>query len=156
MARANSSQLIEFFKKTNPQISTDHLATITQLYINEAQAEGINSDIAFCQMVLETNYLRFTGDVKARQNNFAGLGAIGGGEPGLSFPSAQIGIRAHIQHLKAYANRRPLCSNNVDPRFKKVHRASSPYIYGLTGKWATDPQYGTKIKRNLQKLEESL
>jgi len=113
-------------------------------------------DSAICQMAHETNYLRFGGDVEARQNNFCGLGATGGGEPGLSFSSVKIGVRAHIQHLKAYANARPLRRKPVDPRFALVRRGRAPYVEGLTGTWATDPQYGAKLKRKLQALEKHL
>ncbi len=154
--RAQVQQLIQFFTETNPQIGINRLAMIARIYIDEAAAEGIDSDIAFCQMVHETNYLRFGGDVAAWQNNFCGLGATGGGKPGLSFPSVEIGIRAHIQHLKAYANAKPLRKQLVDPRFSRVRRGRSPCVEGLTGTWATDPQYAAKLKRKLRALEKHL
>ena len=154
--RAQFHQLIRFFTETNPQIGINRLNRIARTYIDEAAAEGINSDIAFCQMVHETNYLRFGGDVEAWQNNFCGLGATGGGNPGLSFSSVELGIRAHIQHLKAYANAQPLRKKLVDPRFDRVRRGRAPYIEGFTGTWATDPQYGVKLKRRLRMLEKHL
>jgi hypothetical protein len=154
--RAQVYQLIRFFTETNPRIGSNYLTRLARAYIDEAAAEGINSDIAFCQMVHETNYLRFGDDVQAGQNNFCGLGATGRGEPGLSFPSVEIGVRAHIQHLKAYANAQPLRKKLVDPRFGKVSRGQAPYIEYLTGTWATDPQYGVKLKRKLQALEKYL
>ena len=156
LGRAGVPQLVGFFTETNPKININRLNKIAQIYIEEAAAEGINSDIAFCQMVHETNYLRFGGDVKAWQNNFCGLGATGGGNPGLSFSSVQTGIRAHIQHLKAYANTQKLHKKRVDPRFGKVHRGRAPYVEDLTGTWATDRQYGTKLKRKLRALEKHL
>lgn len=154
--RAGVHQLVRFFTETNRRIGIDRIERIARIYIDEAAAEGINSDIAFCQMIHETNYLRFGGDVAARQNNFCGLGATGGGEPGLSFPSVEIGIRAHIQHLKAYANAQPLRRKLVDPRFSRVRRGRSPCVEGLTGTWATDPQYAAKLKRKLRELEKHL
>lgn len=154
--RAQVYQLIRFFTETNPRIGNNYLTRLARAYIDEAAAEGINSDIAFCQMVHETNYLRFGDDVQPGQNNFCGLGATGRGEPGLSFSSVEIGIRAHIQHLKAYANAQPLRKKLVDPRFGRVSRAQAPYVEYLTGTWATDPQYGVKLKRKLQMLEEHL
>ena len=154
--RAQVHQLIQFFIETNPQIDINRLGKIASAYIDEAAAEGINSDVAFCQMVHETNYLRFSGDMKAGQNNFCGLGATGGGEPGLSFSSVEVGVRAHIQHLKAYANARPLRKKLVDPRFGLVRRARAPYVEDLTGTWAMDAQYGVKLKRKLQALEKHL
>ncbi|MHC4440838.1 MAG: glucosaminidase domain-containing protein, partial [Planctomycetota bacterium] len=154
--RASIHQLVRFFTETNPRIGNNYLTMLARTYIDEADAEGINSDIAFCQMVHETNYLRFGEDVQPGQNNFCGLGATGRDEPGLSFPSVEIGVRAHIQHLKAYANARPLRKKLVDPRFGRVSRGEAPYIEYLAGTWATDPQYGVKLKRKLQMLEEHL
>ena len=154
--RAQVHQLIRFFTETNPRIGINYLTMLARTYIDEAEAEGINSDIAFCQMAHETNYLRFGDDVQPGQNNFCGLGATGRDEPGLSFPSVEIGVRAHIQHLKAYANARPLRKKLVDPRFGRVRRAQAPYVEYLAGTWATDPQYGVKLKQKLQTLEKHL
>lgn len=60
--RAKVNQLIQFFTETNPKIDINFLNKIAHTYIDEAAAEGINSDIAFCQMVHEANYLQFGGD----------------------------------------------------------------------------------------------
>jgi len=108
--------------------------------------------VAFTQMCLETGFLNFGGDVKPEQFNFAGLGAIGGGEPGLSFPDPRTGIRAQVQHLKAYASEEPLNLALVNPRFRFVRRGSSPTIEGLAGTWAADRQYAVKINTMLQRL----
>jgi len=156
LGRAQAHHLVQFFTATHPNPDLNQLNTIARIYIEEAAAEGINSDIAFCQMCIETNYLRYGGDVKPWQYNFCGLGATGNGEPGLTFLSVEIGIRAHIQHLKAYANAQPLKKKCVDPRFTLVKRASAPYLEDLTGKWASDPQYAAKIKKKLQSLEALL
>jgi hypothetical protein len=154
--RAQVYQLTRFFTETNPRVGINYLTRLAHIYIDEAEAEGINSDIAFCQMVHETDYLRFSDDVQPGQNNFCGLGATGRGEPGLSFSSVEIGVRAHIQHLKAYANAQPLRNKLVDPRFGRVSRGQAPYVEYLAGTWATDPQYGVKLKQKLQMLEERL
>jgi hypothetical protein len=154
--RAQVPELIAFFTKTNPQVDLERLSEIARTYLDEAAAEGINSDIAFCQMVHETDYLRFGGDSRAWQNNFCGLGVMGGGRRGLSFASVRIGVRAHIQHLKAYADAEPLRQSCVDPRFALVRRARAPFVEDLAGTWATDPQYGVKLKRLLAGLETHL
>ncbi|AQQ09749.1 Mannosyl-glycoprotein endo-beta-N-acetylglucosaminidase [Sedimentisphaera cyanobacteriorum] len=154
--KANARQLTAFFLASNPAANRERVSRLAQIYIEEAAEEGINSDIAFCQMVHETNYLRFGADVREEQNNFCGLGATGGGEPGHSFQTPRLGARAHIQHLKAYANSRPLRKTRIDPRFELVDRGSSPHIAGLTGTWATDPQYDRKLRRKLRDLESFL
>ena len=147
-------QLMMFLKSNNPD-SLGPFADIAKLYREEAAIEGINHDIAFCQMCLETNFLRFGGDVKMNQNNFADLGAIGGGVTGANFPSIRLGIRAQIQHLKAYASTEPILQELIDPRFRFVRRGTAPLISQLSGRWAADLQYGDKILALLRRLYES-
>jgi hypothetical protein len=149
-----SSQLITFLRKNN-EAAVAQFPTIADLYRQEGAIEGVNYDIAFSQMLLETNYLRFGGDVKPSQNNFAGLGDVGGGPEGASFPNAQIGVRAHIQLLKAYASTEPLVQDVVTPRFRFVTRGIAPLIEQLTGRWSADPQYGQKITTILRQLYDS-
>ena len=115
------------------------------MYIEEARAENIRVEVAFSQAMLETGWLKYGADVKIGQFNFAGLGATGGGNPGLSFESVRIGIRAQIQHLKSYANDEDLINQCVDPRFEYVQRGSCPYVEYLGGKWASDMEYGFNI-----------
>jgi len=64
----------------------------------------------------------------------------------------RAGIRAHIQHLKAYASDQKLANPVIDQRFKFVKRGSAPVVHKLTGKWATDKNYGEKIHRLLEKM----
>jgi hypothetical protein len=154
--RAQVPELIAFVTETNLRVDRRRLSEIARAYVEEAAAEGINSDVAFCQMVHETDYLRFGGAARAWQNNFCGLGVTGGGRGGLSFPSVRIGVRAHVQHLKAYANAEPLHQKCVDPRFALVRRARAPFVEDLAGAWAADPQYGVKLRRLLATLETHL
>ena len=106
-------------------------------------------------MCLETSYLRFGGDIQPNQNNFGGLGSVGGSAQVASFPSARIGVRAHIQHLKAYANTEPLSQEVVDPRFNFVTRGIAPLVQMLGGRWIADPLYGAKIVAIVKRLYES-
>jgi hypothetical protein len=85
-------------------------------------------------------------------NNFCGLGSIGPGQPGEAFPDPRTGVRAHIQHLKAYASEEPLNGVLVDPRYRWVRRGSSPTIQGLSGTWAADRAYSEKIYAILERL----
>jgi len=124
------------------------------IYREEAAIEGINYDIAFCQMCLETGFLQFDGDVKSEQNNFGGIGAIGNGARGDSFSDPRIGIRAQIQHLKAYATTKPLVQPLVDPRFSLVKRGTAPLLGQLAGRWAEDMNYDKKIMAILRRLYE--
>ncbi len=152
----NASEVqLMMFLKTNHESGLVQFPEIARLYREEGAIEGINFDIAFAQMCLETNFLRFGGIVKPSQNNFAGLGAVGGGEEGASFPSARIGVRAHIQHLKAYGNTEPLVQDVVDPRFNFVTRGIAPLVGMLSGRWSADEEYGNKILAILRRLYET-
>ena len=83
------------------------------IFAEEAAAEGVKAEVAFCQAMLETGFLQYGGDVKPDQYNFAGLGATGGGEPGNRFKTVREGIRAQIQHLKCYEIGRASCRERV-------------------------------------------
>ena len=62
------------------------------------------------------------------QFNFAGIGTTGGGVAGVSYPDVRTGIRAQVQHLKAYACEEALNQDCVDTRFDLVARGSAPYV----------------------------
>ena len=97
--------------------------------------------------------------VTPEQNNFAGMGVTQNGVKGLSFDTAQRGIRCQIQHLKAYACTETLVNENIDPRFKYVVRGCAPYVEWLgirenpQGKgWAAGAGYGEKILSILKEI----
>jgi hypothetical protein len=144
--------LSAFLLKTNQQADADFAGELSRFYIEEAAVEGVNHDIAFSQMCLETGFLRFGNLVTLDMNNFCGLGAIDAEHPGEYFETPRIGVRAHIQHLKAYAVDEPLKQDLVDPRYKWVKKGGAPTVQGLTGKWATDPDYDKKISGVLTRL----
>jgi hypothetical protein len=145
-------KLTAFLLHINSQADKEFVLLLADYYIEEAVAEGVNHDMAFAQMCLETGFLRYGGLVTPNMNNFCGLGAIGPEETGLIFPDARTGVRAHIQHLQAYASVEPLNQELVDPRYRYVKRGSAPSIHGLTGTWAADRSYDVKIARILRNL----
>ena len=122
-----------------------------QIFYEEANAEGVKAEIAFTQCMKETGFLKYGGDVLPNQYNFAGIGATGGVH-GAKFKNVRTGIRAQIQHLKAYASTSPLKNACVDPRFNLVTRNTAPYVEWLGIKenpngygWATAKNYGYDI-----------
>ena len=147
-------QMLMFLKTHNEEALT-HFPDIARLYREESQSEGINHDVAFSQMCVETHFLRFQGMVKANQHNFGGLGASTLHSAGATFPSARIGVRAHIQHLKAHANTEPLREEIVDPRFTRIRRGCAANIPALVGRWSSDPYYGDRILAVLRQLYQS-
>jgi hypothetical protein len=147
-------KLAAFLLQFNTGIDADFVHELSGFYIEEAAIEGINHDTAFAQMCLETGFLRYGGLVTSDMNNFCGLGAIGPEQPGLIFPDPRTGVRAHIQHLQAYAATEPLNQELIDPRYRYVKRGSAPTIQGLAGTWAADRSYDVKIIRILENLYE--
>jgi hypothetical protein len=145
-------KLAAFLLQINNGADEDFVRRLSGYYVEEAAVEGVNHDTAFAQMCLETGFLRYGGLVTPDMNNFCGLGAIGPGEIGHFFPDPRTGVRAHIQHLQAYASAEPLNQELVDPRYHYVQRGSSPTIYGLSGTWAADRSYDVKISRILKNL----
>lgn len=125
---------------------------IVDIFLEEGRAEGVKGDVAFAQSCLETGNFKFGGDVSESQNNFAGIGATGGGAKGATFPDMRTGVRAQIQHLKAYASKEALKQECVDPRFKLVTRGIATTIDALEGKWATGAGYGKKITAIYSKI----
>lgn len=149
---ATETELKTLLDEINPE-ALQQFSDLPKLYIEEADIENVNHDVAFCQMCLETNYLRFGGRVKPEQNNFCGLGAIDGNANGASFSDRRTGVKAHIEHLKAYASTDLIVQQPiVDPRFKYVPRGVAPSVYDLARRWNPDPEYGEKIMMLIKRL----
>lgn len=155
MGHGNTTEVqLMAFLKVNNNAAVNQFTEIGKLYREEASIEGVNYDIAFTQMCLETNFLRFGGGTTANQNNFGGLGSATGTKPA-SFASARLGVRAHVQHLKAYASTEPMVQEIVDPRFRFLTRGVAPLIDQLNGRWSEAPNYGEQIMALVRRLYES-
>lgn len=155
-AQATAAQMQAYIRAVNAAVPQSVIDMIP-LYISEGKAEGVRGDVAFAQSCLETGNFTFSGSaVKLSQNNFCGMGVTSNGVKGNSFSTPQLGIRAQIQHLKAYASTEALRQACVDPRFKYVQRGSAKYVEWLGQKenpqglgWAAGAGYGEKILRIL-------
>lgn len=154
--KMSAEQLTSYFLSQNPDAKKDEILDFAKLYISEAKTEGINSDVAFAQMCLETGYLRFGNLVLPEMNNFCGLGAIDAENPGEWFETKADGVRAHIQHLHAYGTTSDCVLKNplIDKRYKWVNpRGKAPTVFDLAGTWAADRQYGEKLDNILSNME---
>ena len=137
----------------------DSIETFCQMYYDEACAEGVRPEVAFAQTMKETGFLQYGGDASIEQFNFAGLGTTGGGVPGNSYPDVRTGIRAQIQHLKAYATTDALAQECVDDRYEYVKKGSAPYVEWLGQQenpegvgWATGDNYGYDIVSMIREM----
>lgn len=158
-ARLDARQLAAWFNGRQPRPSGSYSAsvdveTLAQDYIEEGAAENVTGDVAFAQAVVETGWFRFTGTVAASANNFAGIGALEANPGAAVFPDARTGVRAQVQHLRAYADPMattcampPLRNPCVDPRFHLVvPKGRAPTWDQLgSGNWASAPGYGARI-----------
>lgn len=151
-AVATVEQMKTYIKGKNPNVAQS-VIDMVPLYLSEGKVEGVRGDIAFAQSCLETGNFGFSGSaVTLEQNNFCGMGVTSNGLKGNSFDMPQLGIRAQIQHLKAYGSTAALKNECVDPRFKYVTRGSAEYVEWLGQKenpqglgWAAGAGYGEKI-----------
>lgn len=162
---ATAEQMTAYIKKVNPNVAQSVIDMIPY-YLSEGEAEGVRGDIAFAQSCIETANFRFnlagTGSaVTIDQNNFCGMGVTQLGLKGESFDTPQLGIRAQIQHLKAYGSKESLNGETVDPRFRYVVRGCAEYVEWLgiqenpQGRgWAGGKNYGPIIMGVMDKILE--
>jgi hypothetical protein len=152
----SASKMAAWYRANTPVTyrATVSVGTLAGYFAWEGAIEGVRGDLAFVQAILETGWFAFSGSVLPTSNNFAGIGATDGGGAPVRFATAQIGVRAQIQHLRAYADRKartcavpPLHQACVDPRFDLVSpKGKAPTWNAMgNGNWATDPKYGSKV-----------
>ncbi|HJZ44386.1 MAG TPA: glucosaminidase domain-containing protein [Hyphomicrobiaceae bacterium] len=125
-ACATPGRMMAYLKSRNPEVNPRFDSVATE-YMRYGEMLGVRWDYAFYQMIIETGSLSYRRDVKPHQNNFAGLGATGGGEPGESFKDIGSGVRAHLEHLLLYAGER--IESPIAERTRKVQE------WGVLAKW---------------------
>lgn len=159
-AIATREQCVNYLLKNNPNPKiTVSAEDLVDYYYEEAGKEGIRPDAAFAQALKETGFFRYGGTVIPDQNNYCGLGTTSATVKGAYFETARIGVRAHIQHLLAYASVRPPREDVVDPRYSLVRAVYSTSTIdtwpGLNGRWAVPGNnYGQEILQILDNITE--
>jgi hypothetical protein len=151
---------VEYPEATLKEGGASTIDEFCTIILEEANAEGVRGEVVYEQAMLETGWLQYGGDSGASQFNFAGIGTTGGGVAGVSYPDVRTGIRAQVQHLKAYACEEALNQDCVDTRFDLVARGSAPYVEWLGqqenpngGGWAAGSDYGEKLRKLLAQLK---
>lgn len=145
-------RLMQFLEQRNPKVNSRY-SGIAMLYRQHGETHGVRWDYAFFQMLLETAYLKYGGDDRPKQNNFAGLGTTGGGVRGNSFPDISTGVLAQIQHLVAYSGEpvdkavAPRTRENQDSIIERSKKLSRPVRFSdLQMRWAMDRRYAEKMR----------
>ena len=147
--QVTAQQMAQFLLSNNstPKIMITALE-LAELFLEEGIREGVRGDIAFCQSMHETGWLKYGGQVLPEQHNYSGIGATNNSPVGKGawFKDEREGVRAQIQHLKAYASKETLSAICVDPRFHLVTRGVAPNWTDLNGRWAVPgTTYGQSI-----------
>lgn len=168
-AGVSVQDMIDYFNSSGEEYPSEELSRggaqnigeFCRMYYEEASAEGVKPEVAFAQTMKETGFLQYGGDASVDQFNFAGLGTTGNGVPGNSYPDVRTGIRAQIQHLKAYATADSLNQKCVDDRYDYVKKGSAPYVQWLGQQenpeglgWATGDNYGYDIVEMITDMTE--
>jgi len=154
--RLTVEQIVAWFNaKTRPTYRASvPITDLVTMFVEEGQAEGVRGDLAFVQAILETGWFSFAGQVPPQANNFAGIGATDGTTSYATFADARTGVRAQIQHLRAYADATattcavpPLHNPCVDPRFALVSPKGKAPTWNQFGNgvWASSTTYATSI-----------
>lgn len=132
---ATAAQMAAYVLGVNPgpKLPFCTVKQLAEIFLEEGRAEGVCGDVAWAQSLLETGYFKYGRIVTPDMNNYSGIGALYEDQPGFAarFDSPRLGVRAQIQHLKAYATDVALNGECVDPRFQLVPRGSAPYVEWL-------------------------
>lgn len=164
---ATPGRMMAFIRSRNSKLEP-RFEKIAVEYMRRGEELGLRWDYAFFQMAIETSYLTYKreggrkGDVKPSQNNFAGLGATGGGEPGESFPDVATGVLAHLQHIAVYAGdnvdepvadrTRKIKQWGIGAQLKRTARSGVVTYNDLARRWATGPDYANAIETHAERF----
>lgn len=140
-----------FIKKVYASKGVSSLKAFAYAVWDQATSEGVRPEVLLAQVIVETGWLKFGGDVQPDQCNFGGLGATGNGVRGESFSTVATGLLAQSQHLKGYATSAKLNNTCVDSRYKYINPLgkANDSVEGLAGTWAADKEYGTKLVKQI-------
>jgi hypothetical protein len=144
-----ADQIAGYFWANQPPGSpclTVSVEDLSGYYAWHGNLEDVRGDIAFAQALVETGWFRYGGQVDCGDNNYGGMSG--------SFPDAETGVRAQIQHLRAYADpsatscsEPPLQTPCADPTFNFVSpKGKAPNWNDMgNGNWAAAPDYAGKV-----------
>jgi len=132
---------------------------IAKLYWKYGDLTGIRPEVLYAQSAYETGYGRFTGQVPASFNNWAGIkvGGSNGDQPEdhQKFDTPEDGVRAHFNHISAYIGLEP--TGEPHDRYYSVKNigwaGTVSYVEELSGKWAPSETYHVRILNLLKDME---
>jgi N-acetylmuramoyl-L-alanine amidase len=153
-----ADQLASFLLEACPSPGfTVPTPVLAEYYVRYCAEAGLRADLLWAQMIHETGYGMYGGDVRPEQNNYVGIGATGGGTAGASFPTAEAGVMAHVAHMVAYVYTVSPVSwadASTDPRFDMVSpRGIVSVLADLNGRWAVP---GTTYGQSIEAIAQAI
>lgn len=149
---STDEEMEEFVHQRNP--NAPYLA---KLYLHIGKEEGVRGDLAFSQALIDTNYFN-DANYHADSYNYISIRTHQSDGKPVVFQNPSEGIRAHIQHLKAYGSTQGLNTPLVDPIFHLVPRGSVLYWEDIDKDWFLPQEnYGLliiKLWRSFMKLQD--
>lgn len=124
---------------------------VAPLYWKYGEMTGINPEIMYAQAAKETNFGKYTGNVKPEQNNWAGIKIYSPtgdkAEDHESFETPDDGVRAHFNHMSAYVGTEPIGQTHARYEIVKnlAWAGTVKYAEELGTKWAPDYTYGYSL-----------
>jgi hypothetical protein len=136
------------------QYTDDDVRRIIGLYDAACKTAGLDLLLVVTQMIHETGNLTSFWSQRPRRNP-AGIGVTGKPGEGVSFPSWEKAVRAHVGRLLAYAlpkdsgnpEQRALIAEALEARPLHQNFGAAAKLGGLTGTWAMDKEYDKKLAR---------
>lgn len=127
---------------------------VAPLYWKYGELTGLRADVLYAQAAKETNFGKYTGQVKPEQNNWAGIKKYGvnsdAPEDHEDFETVEDGVRAHFNHMGAYVGIEPI--GEPHPRYRSVKSlawaGTVETVEQLSGKWCPAADYGISIVNN--------
>jgi Mannosyl-glycoprotein endo-beta-N-acetylglucosaminidase/N-acetylmuramoyl-L-alanine amidase len=131
------------------------LADIVNLYVKTCKSVDVDPLVAVSQMELETGHLTLKASQPPRRNP-AGIGITSASTQGVSFPSWNKAVKAHVGRLAAYAiqkgegteAQKALIAEALRVRpLDDSKRGSAVRLKGLSHNWAADKKHAQKIAK---------
>ncbi len=125
---------------------------LVRTYWRLAPLLGVRPEVAYAQACHETGFGRFGRAVTREHHNYCGLkvtaptGADDNPDAHARFPTPEVGVLAHLEHLALYAAAPGFPrATPVDPRHFGFLLGHAPTLEDLSGRWAPSPTYHENI-----------
>jgi len=150
--RGTPEKVMRFAQEKQSTRIADTRAYIYEVY-RLAPLVGLDPALVIAQSALET--ANWTSSYWTNYLNPAGIGIGYDGAPSYTWATGEDAARSHVSRLYIYSAGaidpgNPLYQfRDVGPTYQRVidlgYNGQAQTLYGLTGKWATDPLYGQKV-----------